>query len=35
MYYNNPLMNKEFLKQLDNEKNKTIYAKIVALNFNE
>ena len=31
----NPLLDKEFLKELDQYKHKEVYAKIIALNFNE
>jgi hypothetical protein len=31
--YKNPMLNKEFLKQLDNYPEREIYAKIIALNF--
>lgn len=33
--YLNPMLDKEFLKQLDNYNNKTIYARVVALNLQE
>jgi len=32
---NNPLMDKNFLKLLDQDKHKEIYAKIISLDINE
>ena len=35
MLTHNPLLDKDFLKSLDLEKNKEIYAKIISLDFYE
>jgi hypothetical protein len=35
MTMSNPLMDKDFLKQLDLHKNKIIYAKVISLNDKE